>query len=914
MLVVEVMRASLSRSTPPGCIAPIPTVRHQGEADASRLVPSPPRVHLPLVSALETTGNPDTTSPSTTDHPYALSSPNTLPASDPTAPEQPDLDQPHPPPYYETDAIDPPTRPRKRRRSLTPVYDIEKSSPGANNTPKQRRKRVRASGPTNPTIGQEMRLDQRSLESNGRRSTNGSSQNGSSPHTNGSTASTGTNGFRGDAAVVPDTTPFYGHDREEVTRILLQSLSDLGYKGAADQLSRESGYQLEIPSVAAFRSAVQDGDWSDAELILLGAESDVAEDGDGGVSLGNGHTGTPLWRRSKNGHANGRIHGGLPLAEGADVVMLKFLLRQQKYLELLERRDVEAALGVLRNELTPLKRDIGRIHTISALMMCSSPAELRALASWDGAQGSSRSDLLSTISRSISPSVMIPEHRLAELFTSVQTQREHDCLYHNTITPPTLYTDHECSPDDFPLQTLTELRTHSDEVWTLDFNSSGSLLASAGKDGVVMVYDTTRWKLVHEFREHERNVAGPDARGVCYLAFSPDDRYLVTCSQNNELTVFDLRTGRMAARADHFDYCVTAAAWLPDSLTFVVGTQSSERPLGLYSMRSSQFSTTSGVTPVLLNNEIHSFRDPPWDRSARANSSNNSFRITDVAVSKDGTRMAATTLDKRVLVYDLLSKQRLSEWVMEEKLTSINFSAEGDLLLVNMNEGRVWALDSVTGEEVMRYEGAGQREFVIRSCFGGAGENFVASGSEDSRVYIWRRQTGMQVAALEGHGKGTVNAVVWHPTNPGILASAGDDRRVYIWCSANYFRQQQAAAEGNVGMGQAEGYPYASYQDGDGFGIERKHMINAIDAGCKSMAPIVFGPNGTGNYQYALNTWHYVSTANYHGEKEEGLIAVQLWWNDGAGGGAPNCLGSVYIPYDVCMIGMHMPETMTAAV
>ena len=48
----------------------------------------------------------------------------------------------------------------------------------------------------------------------------------------------------------------------------------------------------------------------------------------------------------------------------------------------------------------------------------------------------------------------------------------------------------------------------------------------------------------------------------------------------------------------------------------------------------------------------------------------------------------------------------------------------------------------------------------------------------DSRIYIWRRQTGMQVAALEAHTSGTVNAVSWHPTNPSIFASAGDDRRV----------------------------------------------------------------------------------------------------------------------------------------
>ncbi|OQO13913.1 hypothetical protein B0A48_00788 [Cryoendolithus antarcticus] len=117
-----------------------------------------------------------------------------------------------------------------------------------------------------------------------------------------------------------------------------------------------------------------------------------------------------------------------------------------------------------------------------------------------------------------------------------------------------------------------------------------------------------------------------------------------------------------------------------------------------------------------------------------------------------------------------------------------------------------------------------------------------------------------------------------------------------------------AHADCKVNIEAGVGHPTIChcYDDGDGFGVERKHMVNAIDAGCKSMAHIVFGPDGSGNYQHALNTWHYPTTANYHGEKEEGLIAVQFWWNDGAGGGAPNCLGSVIIPYDVCMIGMHM--------
>lgn len=67
---------------------------------------------------------------------------------------------------------------------------------------------------------------------------------------------------------------------------------------------------------------------------------------------------------------------------------------------------------------------------------------------------------------------------------------------------------------------------------------------------------------------------------------------------------------------------------------------------------------------------------------------------------------------------------------MDDKLTSINFSSDGDLLLVNMNEGRVLALDSETGEIVQRYQGMVQKDYVIRSAFGGAGEGFVISGSE----------------------------------------------------------------------------------------------------------------------------------------------------------------------------------------
>ena len=135
--------------------------------------------------------------------------------------------------------------------------------------------------------------------------------------------------------------PYFGHDRGEVTRILIQALTDLGYNGAAAGLSQESGYELESPVVAAFRNAVLQGEWAEAEELLFDGTTS-----EGGVSVS----------------ANG---GGLVLQDGVDKSIMRFWLRQQKFLELLEQRDTGRALMVLRLELTPLYQDTAKLHFLS---------------------------------------------------------------------------------------------------------------------------------------------------------------------------------------------------------------------------------------------------------------------------------------------------------------------------------------------------------------------------------------------------------------------------------------------------------------------------------------------------------------------------------------------------------------------
>lgn len=209
-----------------------------------------------------------------------------------------------------------------------------------------------------------MRLDSESSAANGsRHSSNGtahstrhlnglsSSPNGHSSPTNG-TASAPRNGVSTTTAKAKSST-FFGHNREEVTRLLIQGLTDLGYQGAADRLSQESGYEVESPSVAAFRHAVLQGEWFEAESLLFGSgpiDDDGGGGGGGGVSIS---------------HDDLQPHAGLDFADGVDFDELKFQMREQKYLELLEARDLGNALMVLRQELTPLNQDTAKLHHLS---------------------------------------------------------------------------------------------------------------------------------------------------------------------------------------------------------------------------------------------------------------------------------------------------------------------------------------------------------------------------------------------------------------------------------------------------------------------------------------------------------------------------------------------------------------------
>ncbi|KAL9124354.1 MAG: hypothetical protein Q9217_006310 [Psora testacea] len=516
---------------------------------------------------------------------------------------------------------------------------------------------------------------------------------------------------------------FYGHDREEVTRLLIQGLEDLGYEAAAQRLSQESGYQVESPAVAAFRHAIIGGNWSEAEVLLFGRNSDP--DG-GGVSISNGNT---------------HHHAGLELVEDADRNRMRFLIREQKYLELLRRGERVKALMVLQTELQPLSYDISRLNLLSGLMVSESSEGQDMDTIWD-----SRQKLLAGLSRFVSPSAMIPQHRLVDLLDQVHRAQVSKCLYHNPLSsrPPSLLVDHMCDQNEFPLRPSIELSQSDGEVWFVEFSHNGKFLAASGLSNTVLVYDTRTFDVRYRLGEHHRSVV--------YVSWSPDDSRLITCCQDAKARVWDMISGRCIQVIDHGEQAASTAAWTPDGKAIVTGSLDKHGQLCLRSVDGQE-----------------SFNWPT------------DLRTQDCAITPDGQRLIVMSTDPYITVYNLPTKTEEYSIKVSHQMTCISVSRDSRNMLVNMRNDEVHLIDIETADIIRRYTGQQQDGFIIRSAFGGADEGLVISGSSDSKVYIWHKENGTLIETLEGHTQGCVNTVAWNPADPTMFASGGDDRMVRIW-------------------------------------------------------------------------------------------------------------------------------------
>jgi WD40 repeat protein len=508
----------------------------------------------------------------------------------------------------------------------------------------------------------------------------------------------------GDQHSYSSDSPYPLVKRDDYIRLILQALNDLGFEQSAQLLSKEAKIQLHSESVTKFCQSILLGDWDSVEALI----------------------------------------DELQIESEDDIVSARFLIYEQKYLELLEQRKIKEALDCLRKNLTPLNKDQKRVHKLSSFMIFRDVEEFKRRADWDGATGRSRHRLLERLRRFISSQTLLPERRLERLVLQAIQLQKRDCLYHNAPDDAlSLFEDHRCSPLHLPRKVKHVLSAHTDEVWFVQFSHNGKYLASASKDKTAIIWNVTEEpvRLMHVLAGHMKEVS--------YLAWSADDEYLATAGSDNCVRMWRVSTGEGLQCVRHTD-AVTACTWTPDSKHVISG--SLDEKICMWDLGGNLVRT--------------------WNFA--------SSQINDLALTPDGKKLIVSSQDPKIRIYDLESATKVAKLDEKSAITSLTVSADGNFLLVNVAAQEIHVWDLRTNKLLSKYRGHKSGRFVIRSAFGGVDQGFIVSGSEDFNVYIWNRQQSTLLECLNGH-TGIVNSVSWNSKNPYQIASGSDDYTVRVW-------------------------------------------------------------------------------------------------------------------------------------
>ncbi|KAJ6843551.1 WD repeat-containing protein 26-like isoform X1 [Iris pallida] len=436
---------------------------------------------------------------------------------------------------------------------------------------------------------------------------------------------------------------------------------------------------------------------------------------------------------------------GIGLQDDSVLKSAAFLILEQKFFELLEQERIMDALKTLRNEITPLSINKKRLHELCGCVVSPSQSVLLGFTNLGVVTSSPRLKLLEELQKLLPPTVMVPERRLEHLVEQALTVQREACYFHNSLDKLSLYTDHQCGKDQIPSKTVQVLQGHKDEVWYLQFSNNGKYLASASHDKSAIIWEVQDGliSLKHTLSGHQKP--------VLMVTWSPDDRALLTCGMDGVVRRWDVTSGECLNVYEKSGFGLISCGWFPDGNQFLSGV--TDKSICLWDLEGKEVECWKGQREM---------------------------KTSDMAITKDGKRIISLSRDSAIL---LLDREAKLDKLIEEEQTVTSFSLSGDdnFLLVNLvnQEIHLW---SIADEPVlvMRYKGHKRSRFVIRSCFGGSDQAFIASGSEDSQVYIWHRGTGDLIEALPGHA-GAVNCVSWNPANPHMLASASDDRTIRIW-------------------------------------------------------------------------------------------------------------------------------------
>ena len=429
------------------------------------------------------------------------------------------------------------------------------------------------------------------------------------------------------------------------------------------------------------------------------------------------------------------------------------LLKIKKYIDLIiencsDRIDQKDSLYYLRTEITPMlsgnDQNKSLLNSLTNLLFYKDMNHLTENIKQNLKIYSDDSYIVNQLSKNR----IIPIEELYELYNNIKENKK------------------EISFDTYDVININDLSFQpfkTGEIWFLEISKNKKYIALGFSNCNISIISVNNHKnknkiifnLYLTFSANENSKKGD----ITSLCFSNDEKNILVSLSSSIIKIFNIFTGeKIKEYNDLHNSCITSCLYMSNSLNkFLSG--SVDKRLLLIDVNNNPFL------------EIGKF-----------------CRIKQVLYSEFCNLIIIIPGSiSDIICYDL-SKSKVSFKIeMKEEIvySNISKSDKGKYILINLSKSYpkilLYNLEKTKTEE--KYFGHMQKTMIIKCSFAGDKDQYIISGSEDSKVYLWdRKSPGEPKFKLEGH-LGIVNCAELLFND--VLLSVSDDKNLKIWTPIN---------------------------------------------------------------------------------------------------------------------------------
>ncbi len=319
---------------------------------------------------------------------------------------------------------------------------------------------------------------------------------------------------------------------------------------------------------------------------------------------------------------------------------------------------------------------------------------------------------------------------------------------------------------------------HTSKIRAIAWDATGSILAAADQNGFISIFDGT--KVTHFFRGHREAAVA--------LSFSPDGHMLASAGYDKQIRIWDVNSGMLLTALRYHD-AFYDIAFSTDGKN--VAAASRDGTIQFFSLKTHKKSSITSHFGTLLSiaftdNGSHIIsagegeRMEMWktDFSSDIKRYNkHSTYIPAVALSSDGSLLASSGWDKTLILWNGNNETPIHQFRnLTAVVYTILFSNDDTQLITTDAKGWIRVYD--TRKEALLIEKQGHTSAINKSVLSPDGR-ILATAGKDGTVRLWDFRTLRMLSMFQGHST-TVRTLAFSPDGTSV-ASVDRNKGIMIW-------------------------------------------------------------------------------------------------------------------------------------